>query len=229
MLQKERNGQSSFGIRNRNLRTESSDGYKINMVATRAGGGDAAAAGLGACLNAGTVDTGTVIVGLPTSNPHNLIGDAFSFYNAMLLFGLTYKTVEELFRHGLLSLKSLVQFMVLNLERLAKNITSNKSPNAMNNVWFHTLPCANIKYLWLWSLLRNMCGLQLLCTDWDVGTDLDKIMFREEELETYDSSDKLDDLPKLKSMKEFHHFHKALLSYLQTKRGPNKIPLVYIV
>lgn len=106
------------------------------MAAATGGGGGVAVppVGPGTCLSVETVNTKTITAGLPTTNPNNSIGDACFFYNVIPSLGFSNRTIEELFHHGLSSLETLVQLTVSYLEKIAKNIRSNKSPNATSNV-----------------------------------------------------------------------------------------------
>ena len=108
------------------------------MPATRAGTGVA-------CANAGNADAATVILGHRTGNPSNLLGNLGSaFYNAVLSLGFNNGTVEELFRHRLSTLLSLIQLPESNIDKLAKNIPSSLSPSATNDIWFPTITCTNL-------------------------------------------------------------------------------------
>ena len=86
------------------------------------------------CRNDGNLLVNTTIVGY--SNGEEIGANLSAFYNVLFSIKLNNDTIKELIRHGLHSLEDLTLFSEKDLEKFAKSVLTNKSPDATRNIWF---------------------------------------------------------------------------------------------
>ena len=102
-----------------------------------AGGGGGGGVVRTACVNQGN-STGTTVI--PGFGGGRGIGtQKSSFYNMLRSVELNNGTIEELFRHGIYDIKKLIAFGEKALEKFAKTVSCNKSPEATGDVFFSAI------------------------------------------------------------------------------------------